>query len=83
MSSAVSTPQSKLLQRLLKTGRWNNKSEVVRYGIELVAREIERESLSPISDAAVADAYEKMSPEEIEADARLGRASLKAQKAKA
>ena len=31
------TPQNKqTLKRLLKTGRWNNESEIMRYGLHLV-----------------------------------------------
>jgi Arc/MetJ-type ribon-helix-helix transcriptional regulator len=38
------TPQNKrTLKRLLKTGRWNNESEIMRYGLHLVAQEVEHQ----------------------------------------
>jgi Arc/MetJ-type ribon-helix-helix transcriptional regulator len=77
MSSAVTTPQSLLLERLLKTGRWNNKSEVVRAGIELLAREVAREDLSPLSDAELARCYEEMSAAEKAEDNKLARRSAR------
>ena len=64
---------------MLKAGRWNNESEIVRYGLELVRREVEREDLSPLPEAVVAEYYAQMTPEEIEVDRRMGQASLKAQ----
>jgi Arc/MetJ-type ribon-helix-helix transcriptional regulator len=59
----------------MKSGRWNSESEIVRYGIELVRREIEREQLSPYPEGVLAEAYAKLSHREREEDRRLGRAS--------
>ena len=75
MAATVAMPQKKLLRKLLKSGRWNSESEIVRYGIELVRREIEREQLSPLPAALLAEAYRRISSLEREEDARLGRAS--------
>jgi Arc/MetJ-type ribon-helix-helix transcriptional regulator len=33
--------QRRLIQQLLKVGRWNNESEIVRDGLHLVAKEVE------------------------------------------
>src|SRR5439155_10222330 len=47
------TPQNKrTLKRLLKTGRWNNESEVIRYGLHLVNKEVDGgQNLSPYTAA--------------------------------
>ncbi len=75
MAATVAMPQKKLLRRLLKSGRWNSESEIVRYGIELVRREIEREQLSPYSQEILKEAYRKLSKQDKEADEKMGRAS--------
>lgn len=75
MAATVAMPQKKLLRRLLKCGRWNSESEIVRYGIELVRREVERKELSPYPDSVLADAYRRVSDAERAEDERLGRAS--------
>jgi len=75
MSATVAMPQKKLLQRLLKSGRWNSESEIVRYGIELVRREIEKTRFSPCPESELAEAYRRISKEDLQEDARMGRAS--------
>jgi Arc/MetJ-type ribon-helix-helix transcriptional regulator len=74
MSATIAAPQKQLVQRLLKSGRFNNASEIIRHGLELVRREVEREELSPHSDSALAEAYRKAPREERELDSKLGRA---------
>ena len=68
-------PQKKLLRKLLESGRWNSESEIVRYGIELVRREVQREELSRYPQAALSAAYRRLSKAELQQDVRLGRAS--------
>jgi len=75
MAATVAMPQKELLQRLLKSGRWNSESEIVRYGIELVRREVERELFSPYPETVLAQAYRKLSKQDQQADERLCRAS--------
>jgi len=70
-------PQKKLLRQLMKSGRWNSESEIVRYGIELVRRELEREELSPYPETVLAEAYSKLSKQERELDDQMGRASAR------
>ena len=79
MTATLAEPQAEFIRELLKTGRWNDESEIVRYGIELVRREVERESLAPVSEAECAACYERMSEEEREADRALSQGSLAAQ----
>ena len=41
MATTLTTQNKETLKRLLKTGRWNNESEIMRYGLHLVAKEVE------------------------------------------
>jgi Arc/MetJ-type ribon-helix-helix transcriptional regulator len=75
MAATVAMPQKKLLRKLLKSGRWNSASEIVRYGIELVGREVQREELAQYPEAALSEAYRRLSKAEHQQDVRLGRAS--------
>ncbi len=80
-SSAITTPQGKRLRQLLTTGRWNNKSEVVRYGLEPAWREVQQQDLAPIPDLVLAQCYARTESEECEADRAMSEASPAAQKA--
>ncbi len=77
MAATVAQPQKELLRELLKAGRWTNESEIVRYGIELVRREVEREQLAPLPDKVLARCYRQMSVDEISEDHQLGAASAR------
>jgi Arc/MetJ-type ribon-helix-helix transcriptional regulator len=77
MAATVAQPQKELLRELLKAGRWTNESEIVRYGIELVRREVEREQLAPLPDKVLAKCYREMSAEELAEDRKLGAASAR------
>ena len=81
MAATVAQPQKDLLRELLKAGRWTNESEIVRYGIELVRREVERERLSKYADGTLAKCYRQMKREERAEDAAWSEASLNAQEA--
>jgi len=43
MAHILSEPQKRLIPELLKVGRRNNESDILRYGLHLVAREVEAE----------------------------------------
>ena len=75
VATTITPPNRKLLERLRKSGRFNSYSEIVRYGLELVRREIERENLSPYPDSALEEAYKQTSREERQLDYEFGRAS--------
>lgn len=64
MAGTITPPNRKLIERLVKTGRFNNYSEVVRYGLELVRREIEREDLSQYPKHVLSEIYREMSRDE-------------------
>jgi Arc/MetJ-type ribon-helix-helix transcriptional regulator len=80
MSHALTATQKRLIRELLKVGRWNNESEIVRYGLHLVAREIETEranSLEPYGAGVLAKAYKKLSAEDRKEERAMERASAK------
>ena len=77
MSASIAAPQKELIARLLKSGRWNNASEIVRHGLELVRLEVERESLSPYPSSELAEAYRNESAGDRQVDAKLSRASAR------
>ncbi len=60
MVHTLTDSQKRLIQELLKVGRWNNESEIVRYGLHLVAKEVEidqQRSLEPYSAGVVTRTY--------------------------
>jgi Arc/MetJ-type ribon-helix-helix transcriptional regulator len=75
MSATISLGQNALIKELLAVGRFKNKSEIVRHGLELVRREVDSERLAPLASDALADCYAAMSNDELDADSALGRAS--------
>lgn len=77
MAATVAMPQKKLLRKLMKSGRWNSESEIVRYGIDLVRREVEREQFCPYPEKVLAEAYSKLTREELRQDERMGRHSAR------
>ena len=74
MAATVAMPQKKLLRRLMKSGRWNSESEIVRYGIELVRREIEHENYAPYPPGVLAKAYAQMSEGDWKEEEAMARA---------
>jgi Arc/MetJ-type ribon-helix-helix transcriptional regulator len=77
MAATVAMPQKELLRKLMKSGRWNSESEIVRYGIDLVRREVEREQFSPYPEHVLTEAYGQLTKEERRQDERMGRASAR------
>jgi hypothetical protein len=53
----------------------NSESEIVRYGIELVRREIQKTRFAPCPESELEEAYRRISKEDLHEDARMGRAS--------
>lgn len=80
MSYALTGSQKRLVQDLLTVGRWNNESEIIRYGLHLVAKEVELEqarSLEPYGAGVLARAYKKLSAQERAEENRMEAASAK------
>ena len=78
MNASLTTENKRLLKALLQMGRWGNESEIIRYGLHLVAREVQAEqerSLAPIPPGVLARAYKKLSLTDIAEDQAMGRAS--------
>lgn len=78
MAHTITDPQKKLIQELLKVGRWNNESEIIRYGLHLVAKEVETEqsrSLEPYPPGILARAYRLLTPKERKEHQAMERAS--------
>ena len=78
MAHALGEPQRKLVQELLKIGRWNNESEIIRYGLHLVAREVESNQtrrLDPYPPQLLAQAYRRLTRRERKEERVMERAS--------
>ena len=78
MAHTITKPEKALIRSLLKVGRWNNESEIIRYGLHLVAREIEEEQirkLAPYPVEAVEQAYHKLTVAERKAEGAMSQAS--------
>lgn len=78
MSASLTVENRRLLKALLQVGRWANESEIMRYGLHLVAREVEserRQSLEPLAPGVLARAYRQMSRADRAADRAMSRAS--------
>ena len=83
MAHTLTSPQKRLIQELLKVGRWNNESEIVRYGLHLVAKEVETDherSLEPYSAGVLARAYRRITPREQKEQRAMEQASAGPQK---
>ena len=65
------------MRRLLKTGRWNNESEILRYGLHLVEHEVRFEELAPLPAGALAASYKNQTAAEKAEEALMVKASLK------
>ena len=80
MAYAVTDSQKKLIQALLKIGRWNNESKIIRYGLHLVAREVELEqarSYEPYGAGVLARAYKRLSANDLEEESQMERGSAR------
>ncbi len=80
MSEALTKENKALVTALLSTGRWGNKSEIIRYGLHLVKKEVESErlrDLTPYPPGLLAKAYKKMTKAERQEEAAVAKASLR------
>jgi Arc/MetJ-type ribon-helix-helix transcriptional regulator len=78
MAHTLTGAQKHLIQDLLKVGRWNNESEIIRYGLHLVAKEVEDDqtrSLEPYPGGMLSRAYRKLSTLERGEEKAMERAS--------
>jgi Arc/MetJ-type ribon-helix-helix transcriptional regulator len=78
VSASITLKHKRLVKQLLKIGRWNNESEIIRYGLHLVAKEVEHDqqrSLAPYPSGVLANAYRKLGSEALEEDRKMAAAS--------
>jgi len=78
MAHTLTEPQKRLIQQLLKIGRWNNESEIIRHGLHLVAREVQAEqerSLEPYPSGLLRRAYGRLTLRERKEERAMERAS--------
>jgi Arc/MetJ-type ribon-helix-helix transcriptional regulator len=83
VAHSLTAPQKRLIQELLKVGRWNNESEILRYGLHLVAKEVQEDqihTLEPYPAGSLARAYRRFTPREREEEQVLEQASAGPQK---
>jgi Arc/MetJ-type ribon-helix-helix transcriptional regulator len=78
VSASVTSSQKRLVRQLLKIGRWNNESEIIRYGLHLVAKEVQRDqerNLDPYPAGLLAKAYRKLGKAALDEDRTMANAS--------
>ena len=78
MATTLAAPQKKLIEQLLKAGRWSNEGEIIRYGLQLVSQEIkltQPRSLKPYPTTLLTRAYRRRTPRERKEDQALEQAS--------
>ena len=70
MSHALTNYSEDVIARLIRTGRFNNRSEVVRAGLRLLEeKEFAHLSPHPVSDGALKRAYRRRGGDRSEAEA--------------
>ena len=78
--AALTAENKRQIKRLLKTGRWNNESEIMRYGLHLVIEEMDakqRADLSPMPRGQLAKALKQLTPQERVEERRMAKASMR------
>jgi Arc/MetJ-type ribon-helix-helix transcriptional regulator len=82
MAYTLTKPQKRLMRDLLQVGRWNNESEIIRYGLHLVAKEVQADqsqNLEPLSKDVLMRAYRKLSKADLDEEKAMERASARPQ----
>lgn len=78
MSASVTARHRGLLRKLLGTGYWKSESEIICYGLRLVAKEVEdghERILDPYPPGPLSAAYRKLRKKVIAEDRALAKAS--------
>jgi len=80
--AALTSENKKQIKRLLRTGRWNNQSEILRYGLHLVINEVEarreKEWPEPIPAHVLQEIYENETAAERAEQQAAAEASIRA-----
>jgi putative addiction module CopG family antidote len=80
MSAVLTSENKRLIRRAIQSGRWNNESEVIRYAIHLVEREMqdcELRKLTPFGASELRQAAKRATADDVALDKRLGKASAR------
>ena len=78
--AALTAENKRQIKRLLRTGRWNNESEIMRYGLHLVVEEVrskETPDLSAMPPGQLARALQQLTPRERAEEKRMAKASMR------
>jgi Arc/MetJ-type ribon-helix-helix transcriptional regulator len=78
MRVSVTARHRNLLRKLLRTGYWNSESEIIHFGVRLVAKELEhsrQRNLDPYPPGLLSAAYRKLGEIESAEDRALANAS--------
>jgi Arc/MetJ-type ribon-helix-helix transcriptional regulator len=78
MSKVLTREDKQLLKQLQEAGHWGSESEIIRYGLLLVKKEIgQLQSLAPYSKTILRKAARRATSEDEDEDSRLARASAR------
>ena len=78
MSKVLTRDDKQLLKQLQEAGHWSSESEIIRYGLFLVKKEIgQLESLAPYSKTLLRKAARRATRQDEEEDSRMARASAR------
>jgi Arc/MetJ-type ribon-helix-helix transcriptional regulator len=78
MSKVLTRDDKQLLKQLQEAGHWGSESEIIRYGLFLVKKEIgQLESLAPYSKTLLRKAARRATSQDEEEDSRLASASAR------
>ena len=77
MAVSLTTHNKQTLRRLLRTGRWNNESEILRYGLHLVVEEFESKTSlpEPLSEKELSAWYRRQPKKEQRLEKKLAKGS--------
>ena len=78
MSVSLTAQNKRTIKTLLATGRWANESEIFRYGLHLVEKEVRRSDLAPMPKEKLARALAQRTAEERAEDQVWDEASVRA-----
>ena len=76
--AALTAENKRQIKRLLKSGRWNNESEIMRYGLHLVILEFEAYEKGQWPEPISTEEMDKIYAEETAEEKALDKAASKA-----
>ena len=75
--AALTNENKRQIKRLLASGRWNNESEILRYGLHLVVEEFESKTSlpEPLSEKELSAWYRRQPKKEQRLEKKLAKGS--------